>query len=159
MQNQEVLQAIERIASLPQRLAAVVQGLTDTQLDTPYRAGGWTVRQVVHHLPDSHMNAYSRCKLVATEHLPILKPYQQDDWAVMADSLHYPIDVSLQLLAALHQRWVVFLRSLPPEAYQRSGIHLENGRMRLDVIVKGYADHGDNHLQQITDLKARMGWV
>lgn len=158
MQNPEVLQAIDRIASLPQRLAAAVQGLSDAQLDTPYREGGWTVRQVVHHVPDSHMNAYIRCKLVVTEDLPILKPYQQNDWAVMADSLAYPIATSITLLAAVHERWVVFLHSLPDSALERHGIHLENGKMRLDGIIKAYADHGDNHLKQITDLKTRKGW-
>jgi uncharacterized damage-inducible protein DinB len=149
--------AIEAIATLPAAVAAAVRGLDDRQLDTPYRDGGWTLRQVVHHLADSHVNAYVRHKLVATETEPPLKAYDENAWAVLADAAG-PVTGSLQLLAALHERWAVFLRSLPAVAFQRLGQHTENGPMTLDALVGLYAWHGRHHVAHITTLRDRRRW-
>ena len=117
---------IAQIAAAPAIIRAAVAGLSKKQLDTPYRPGGWTVRQVVHHVPDSHLNAYIRCKLALTEHQPTIKPYDQERWAVLADSEHTPIETSLVLLEALRERWVALLRALPPEDFARILIHPEH---------------------------------
>ena len=148
---------IHQIAELPHALELAVRDLSDAQLDTPYREGGWTVRQVVHHLPDSHMNAYIRTKLVFTEDSPTLKPYDQDAWSKLAD-VKLPIGPSLELLGSLHHRWAVFLRSLPEEAWSRRGYHPEHGDMSLDDILVSYVHHGENHLAQIESLRAKMKW-
>jgi len=151
------LDQIDRLAQLPDALELAVGDLTDAQLDTPYREGGWTVRQVVHHLPDSHMNAYIRSKLVFTEDHPALKPYDQDAWSALAD-VRLPIGPSLALLRGLHQRWVEFLRSLPEAAWSRRGYHPEHGDMTLDDILGSYVHHGDTHLGQIESLRTKMRW-
>lgn len=151
-------QWIEAIAATPEKLRRAIEGLTDAQLDTPYRPGGWTVRQVVHHLPDSHLNSYVRFKLALTEATPAIKPYWEDRWAELADSKG-PIDISLNLLEALHHRWVLLLESLSAEDFQRDFYHPENkAAMRLDTALALYAWHGEHHVAHITTLRERMGW-
>jgi uncharacterized damage-inducible protein DinB len=149
---------ISQIAEAPIRLRAAVGGMSDEQLDTPYRPEGWTVRQVVHHLPDSHLNAYVRFKLAMTEERPTIKPYKQELWAELADSKTAPIDPSLTLLESLHLRWVAFLRSLSHADFARELNHPENGLMTLDAVLQLYAWHGRHHIAQITSLKERKGW-
>jgi DinB family protein len=152
-------QAITAIAETPARLRAAVAGLTPEQLDTPYRPGGWTVRQVVHHLPDSHLNAYVRCKLALTEETPTIKPYLEDRWAELVDSRLTPVAVSLALLDALHERWVVLLRSLAAADFARTFRHPEHGSTPdLDWLVALYAWHGRHHVAHVTGLRERMGW-
>jgi len=143
---------------LPQRLTAAVAGLSDHQLDTPYREGGWTVRQVVHHLADSHANAYVRCKLALTEDWPTIKPYDQAAWAELSDSRWLPIDVSLSFLSALHQRWVALFESLSDEDFRRGYNHPESGRQNLAHVLALYDWHSRHHTAHITSLRARMGW-
>jgi hypothetical protein len=151
---------IAEIASLPGRMRAAVAGLTPEQLDTPYRPGGWTVRQVVHHVPDSHLNAYVRCKLALTEDRPTIKPYDEARWAELADARETPIEVSLMLLELLHERWVRLLRSLGPTELARSFVHPEHGRtLTLDWVLAQYAWHGRHHVGHITSLRERQGWM
>jgi uncharacterized damage-inducible protein DinB len=149
---------IDRIAATPAMLRDAVAGLTDQQLDTPYRPDGWTVRQVVHHLPDSHLNSYIRFKLALTEEEPTIKPYNEDRWAHLADTGRTPIEVSLALLDALHERFVTLLRSLTPEQFARTFNHPEQGIVSLNRNVAIYAWHGPHHVAQITALRERMGW-
>jgi len=148
---------IDAIAETPARLKAAVAGLNDQQLDTPYRPGGWTVRQVVHHLPDSHLNSIVRFKLALTENEPTIKPYDEARWAELADA-KAPIDVSIQLLEALHGRWVLLLNSLTPEDWQRTFRHPERGTMTLNDTLQLYAWHGRHHVAHITALRERNGW-
>ncbi|MBL7991823.1 MAG: putative metal-dependent hydrolase [Candidatus Kapabacteria bacterium] len=148
---------INSIKSLPQHLRSAVQNLTDTQLDTPYRDGGWTVRQVVHHLADSHLNAHTRTRLALTESTPTIKPYNQDAWALLADYA-LPIEISLQIIDGLHLRWSVLWESLSADAFTRTIHHPDNGIMSLDDILQSYARHGENHVKQIMDLRERKGW-
>jgi len=150
--------AIDEIEATPVRLRAAVQGLSPQQLDTPYRPGGWTVRQVVHHVPDSHLNAYTRFKLALTEDEPTIKPYDEARWAELADVRTAPLGVSFRLLEALHQRWVLLLRSLRPEDFRRTLRHPERGVMSLDQTLCYYAWHGRHHVAHITSLRERMGW-
>ena len=145
---------IEQIAALPATLRTAVQDLTDAQLDTPYRPGGWTIRQVVHHVPDSHLNSYLRVKLALTEDNPTIKPYQEAEWAKLPDS-RLPVEVSLRLLEAVHERWVVLLRSLVPDQWARTFLHPERGPMSLDVNLQLYAWHGRHHLAHVTNTLAR----
>ena len=149
---------IADIAALPQRFRHAVTSLSPAQLDTPYREGGWTVRQLVHHVPDSHVNAYIRCKLALTEDVPTIKPYDEAAWAKLADSTLTPVDVSLALLEAVHTRWVTLLRSLPEEKFQRKFNHPESGIQTLDSAVAMYAWHGKHHLAHVTSLRERMKW-
>ena len=144
----ERAELIERIAELPRLVRAAVAGLDDAALDTPYRPGGWTVRQVVHHLPDSHTNAYIRFRMAATEPEPTIKPYQEAEWARLADSAG-PIEVSLALLEALHARWTGWLRTLDDATWRRAYLHPENGRTTLDQALQLYAWHGAHHLAHI----------
>lgn len=139
------------------RLRAAVEGLTEAQLDTPYRPGGWTVRQVVHHVPDSHLNAYIRMKLALTEDGPTIKPYDENLWAELSDS-RMPVDASLSLMDALHRRWVTVLRSLQPADFARTFLHPEAGVVSLDRLIALYAWHGRHHVAHITSLRQRMGW-
>jgi len=149
---------IEAIAGLPQRMRQAVAGLDDNQLNTPYRDGGWTVRQVVHHVPDSHLNAYIRFKWAITEHGPIIKAYDEGAWAKLKDSELTPIEISLALLESLHARWAALLRSLKPEDFQRKWVHPESGPHDLDWLLGLYAWHGSHHLAHITQLREKKGW-
>lgn len=149
---------LDDVAQTPAKLRAAVQGLSETQLDTPYRPGGWTVRQVVHHLPDSHLNSYVRFKLALTEDEPTIKTYAEDRWAALADSKVTPIEVSLALLDSLHDRWVRLLRSLAPEDWKRTFRHPELGAMTLEKALALYAWHGRHHVSHITGLRKREGW-
>src|SRR5712691_12205853 len=149
---------IDDIELAPSRLRAAVQGLSQEQLDTPYRPGGWTVRQVVHHVPDSHLNSYVRFKLALTEDEPTIKPYDEALWAKLNDSQETPIEVSLTLLEALHKRWVILLRAMRPEDFARRLVHPERGTMTLDDVLTTYSWHGQHHVAHITALRDRMGW-
>jgi uncharacterized damage-inducible protein DinB len=150
--------ALSQIAAAPKCLRDAVAGFSREQFDTPYRPGGWTVRQVVHHIPDSHLNAYVRFKLALTEDEPVIKPYDQTRWAELQDSRETPAEVSLALLEALHHRWGVLLRSLRPEDFARRLRHPERGIMTLDDLVGTYAWHGRHHVAHITSLREREGW-
>jgi hypothetical protein len=154
----EIRRAIEVIAECPRALRAAVAGLTDSQLDTPYRDGGWTARQVAHHIADSHINAYIRTRLAVTEDTPRIKPYEESDWAKLDDARHAPVDVSIRLLEALHERWVRLLRSLPDAAFSRRFDHPENGVRPLHWLVFLYEWHGRHHVAHITSLRRRKGW-
>ena len=149
---------IAEIAKLPAQISAAVRGLTPEQLDTPYREGGWTVRQVVHHVADSHMNAWVRMRLGVTEDNPPAKAYDERLWAEQADSRTAPPELSLELLDGLHRRWVMWLGSLPAEAFGRTVMHSENGSMTLDVLLQLYAWHSRHHVAHITTLRASRGW-
>jgi uncharacterized damage-inducible protein DinB len=138
-----------RLASTPALLRAAVAGLSDAQLDTPYREGGWTIRQVVHHLPDSHMNSYIRFKLALTEDEPTIKPYDEAAWATLRDTAETPIETSLVLLESLQARWVTLLRGLTEEQWKRTMRHPVNGLLRLDQVLALYAWHGDHHIAHI----------
>ncbi len=151
-------QWIQTIAQTPAQMRKAVEGLSDVQLDTPYREGGWTVRQVVHHVPDSHINSYVRFKLALTEDEPTIKPYREQDWALLADSRDTPIEVSLDLLDSLHRRWVVLLESLNPSDYAKAFMHPDSGRNTLERAVALYASHGSHHVAHIVELRKRMGW-
>ena len=151
-------QAIAVIADTPQQMRDAVQGLDENQLDTPYREGGWTLRQVVHHVPDSHVNAYVRLKLALTEPGPVIKPYDEAAWANLVDTTTVPIDVSLNLLDAVHTRFVALLRSMKDDDFRREYVHPETGRHPLDYLLAMYAWHGPHHIAHITTTRARMGW-
>lgn len=148
---------IDEIAHSPGNLRAAVYGLNDTQLDTPYRPGGWTVRQVAHHVPDSHLNAYVRFKLGLTEDIPTIKPYDEKLWAELRDSRE-PIENSLVLLESLHKRWLTVLLAMNPEDFARSIQHPELGTVSLDRYLALYAWHGKHHAAHITGLRERNGW-
>ncbi len=148
---------IECIRSLPERVEKVVSSLNDNQLDTPYGEGKWTVRQVVHHLADSHANANARLKLALTEDCPTLKTYDQDRWAALGD-MHLPIQGSLGMIRGLHERWAVLLESLSDEDWLRKADHPEDGVYTVDSLTAIYAEHGEKHLRQVSDLCQRMGW-
>ena len=149
---------IENIASLPQHMRNSLKGLQDNQLDTPYRDGGWTLRQLVHHVPDSHLNAYVRFKLALTEDGPTIKPYDEGAWATLKDSELTPLEVSLTLLESLHARWTVLLRSLKPEEFQRKFVHPASGPHDVDWLLGLYSWHGNHHVAHITSLRKRLGW-
>jgi DinB superfamily len=149
---------IAEIEQAPIALRGAVEDLSPEQLDTPYRDGGWTVRQVVHHVPDSHMNAYVRWKLALTEDEPTIKPYAEDRWAQLADTQSTPVEVSLALLESLHTRWVQLLRSIQPADWKRNFRHPELGLVSLEKNLAIYAWHGKHHLAHVTELKKRMGW-
>ena len=150
--------AIGEIAEMPAKIRAAVKGLTDAQLETPYRDGGWTVRQVVHHVPDSHMNAYIRLRFALTETAPTIKPYEESAWANLEDAKNARVDVSLNLLDALHERWVRLLRSLKPEDYARTLVHPEHGVRTVDWLLFLYAWHGRHHTAHITELRKQKSW-
>ena len=149
---------ITEIAATPDRLRRAVVGLSAEQLETPYRPGGWDVRQVVHHLPESHMNSYIRFKLALTEDHPTVKPYDESRWAETEDTRQTDIHVSLDLLDFLHRRWIVLLRSLTPADLQRTFQHPQLGAVSLDRNLALYAWHGAHHIAHITTLRERMGW-
>ena len=149
---------IEILAKLPGQMRSAVRDLKAEQLDTPYRPDGWSVRQVVHHVPDSHMNAYIRFKLALTEEQPPIKPYKEAEWARLPDTGVTPIEVSLQLLAALHSRWVDLLQNMQPSDFGRTLYHPEHGVVTLERMLAMYAWHSRHHLTHITSLRERMGW-
>jgi uncharacterized damage-inducible protein DinB len=149
---------IDQIAAMPQKLRAAVQGLSEGQLDTPYRPEGWTVRQVLHHVPDSHMNAFIRFKLALTEETPLIKTYEEGEWAKLPDARITPVETSLALLDALHERWVLLLRALTDEQWARTFRHPERGEMRVDQNLGLYAWHSLHHVAHVTGLREREGW-
>jgi uncharacterized damage-inducible protein DinB len=149
---------IDDIAQAPANIRTAIGGLSQQQFDTPYRDGGWTVRQVVHHVPDSHLNAYTRFKLALTEDEPTIKPYAEDRWAELADTKSTPVEVSLVLLESLHERWVRLLRSLQPQDWKRTFRHPELGTVSLEKNLALYAWHGRHHVAHITSLRERNGW-
>jgi DinB superfamily len=150
-------QAIDEIASTPKKLRAAVNGLNDPQLDTPYREGGWTVRQVIHHVPDSHMNAFIRLRCALTEDNPTIKPYDESRWADLADA-KAPIAVSQTLLDALHTRWDLNWRSLSDDQFARTLIHPDHGERNVDWLLFIYEWHGKHHTAHITELRKQKGW-
>jgi hypothetical protein len=149
---------IDRISLQPARLRAAVAGLSEAQLDTPYREGGWSVRQVIHHLPDSHMNSFIRFKLALTEDEPVIKPYEEQLWAALYDVAATPVEVSLALLESLHARWVILLRGLTEADWKRTFRHPAIGLISLESNLALYAWHGDHHIAHVTALRVRMGW-
>ena len=154
-QKQKYLGDIEQT---PSNLRKAVQGLSAQQLDTPYRPEGWTVREVAHHVPDSHLNAYIRFKLALTEDEPTIKPYAEDRWARLEDTQATPVEVSLAMLDSLHDRWIRLLRSLRPEDWKRTFRHPDLGPMPLEKNLALYAWHGRHHVAHITALRERSGW-
>src|SRR5262247_3867723 len=148
---------IDILEALPGTVRDLVVGLTDAQLDTPYRPGGWTVRQVVHHVPDSHLNAYIRLKLAITENNPTIKPYDQEAFAELPDQ-RLPVAVSLTMLDALHARWTTVLRALTPDQFARPLVHPEIGQITVDYLVHHYAWHSRHHVAHITRLRDRERW-
>ena len=149
---------IEKIASTPSRLSDAVRDLTDARLETPYRDGGWTVAQVVHHVADSHMNGFIRVKLALTEESPTIKPYDENAWARLAD-MRLPVRVSLELRDGIHTRWVAVYRAMAEDQFARSFLHPEHGkRMTLDYHLQEYAWHSRHHVAHVTELRRRAGW-
>jgi hypothetical protein len=151
--------AVAAIAEAPARLREAVAGLADGQLDTPYRPGGWTVRQVVHHVPDSHLNAYVRCKLALTEDEPTIRPYHEDRWAELPEARSAAIEPSLRLLEAVHLRWELALRGMAPADWERRLVHPESGRQSVEQLIALYVWHGRHHVAHVTALRRREGWV
>ncbi|RAL24062.1 YfiT family bacillithiol transferase [Thermoflavimicrobium daqui] len=149
---------IEDIKNLPLQLKQAIQGLDEAQLDTVYRPDGWTVRQVVHHVADSHINAYTRFRLALTEETPTIKPYEEQRWAELLDAKYSPVELSLGLLDHLHQRWVTLLQSLSSNDFQKTFYHPDSNEICLDQCVGLYAWHGKHHLAHITTLRERMSW-
>ncbi len=154
---EERAQLLNQVAEAPAKLRAAIKGLNETQLDTPYRDGGWSSRQVVHHVADSHMNAFIRFKLGITEDNPTIKPYPEHLWADLADQ-KLPIDVSLPIVDNVHQRWVTVLRSMKETDWARTFQHPELGVQRLDRSLALYAWHGRHHVAHITSLREQKGW-
>ncbi len=150
---------IAEIGRTPVKVRAAVKDLDAEQLNIPYRPGGWTVQQVIHHLADSHMNAFVRFKLGLTEQEPTIKPYNEKLWSETADVRCAPVEVSLNLLEALHERWVLLLRSLTPKDFSRKLHHPERGEMTLEDVLRTYEWHGRHHTAHVTSLRNRMGWV
>lgn len=153
----ELQNAIATLAETPGFLRNAVDGLNAARLGTPYREGGWTVRQLVHHIADSHMNAFTRVRLALTEDWPTIKPYDEKAWANLHDSLA-PVEWSLELVESLHARWVMLLQSLSEEQWQRGFLHPENGPVTLDVMTLTYAWHSMHHVAHITHLRAKEEW-
>jgi len=149
---------LDDIEQTPARLRAAVQGLSDKQLDTPYREGGWTVRQVVHHVPDSHLNSYVRFKLALTEDEPTIRPYMENLWAELPEAKTAPIELSLVLLESLHKRWMLVLRAITPADWKRTYQHPGMGMMSLEKALASYSWHGRHHVAHVTSLREKMGW-
>ena len=149
---------IDALASLPRTFRNAVKDLTQAQLDTPYREGGWTVRQLIHHVPDSHLNAYVRMKMALTETNPAIKTYEEHLWAELPDSRETPVEVSLTMLEALHTRWVVLLRAMKEEEFAKCYVHPQMGAVSLDKMLALYAWHSAHHTAHVTELRKRMGW-
>ena len=148
----------KQIKLLPGRLKLLVGRLPDAQLDTPYGPDKWTIRQVVNHLADSHINGFSRMKMLLTEENPTLKPYDQDAWAELHDTKSFPINAALETLEGIHTRWFDLLTSLPDEAWQRKGNHPEHGEVTVAGLLEDYANHGEKHLGHISGLLDKKGW-
>ena len=155
---EEKVALIDEIEAAPARLRAAVAGLDEAQLDSPYREGSWTVRQVVHHVVDSHVNAYVRFRWALTEDGPAIKVYEEKDWARLPDALSAPVGVSLDLLDALHTRWLILLRAMTPEDFERRWSSPDSGEASVDVLLQIYGWHGKHHAAQITALRERAGW-
>ncbi len=149
---------MDQIAAAPARLREAVAGLDDDQMDTQYREDGWTVRQVVHHVLDSHVNAYVRFRWALTEDGPVIKPYDEKEWARLSDAMTAPVAVSLDLLDALHARWLILLRAMTPEDFDRRWTSPDFGELSVDVLLQIYAWHGRHHVAHITSLRGREGW-
>ncbi|WP_232242751.1 YfiT family bacillithiol transferase [Paenibacillus sp. GSMTC-2017] len=150
---------IKHIAKLPKQLKEATDGLTEEQLLTPYREGGWNIKQVVHHVADSHMNSYIRFKLALTEENPSIRPYYEDRWAELSDTFDEPIETSIQLLEVLHRRWATLLSMMTEEQFNRTFFHPESKEVvSLCTNLGIYSWHGRHHLAHITSLKERMGW-
>ncbi|HEV2851163.1 MAG TPA: putative metal-dependent hydrolase [Thermoanaerobaculia bacterium] len=156
--DEERREMIDQIEQAPARLRAAVEGLTAEQLDTPYRPEGWTVRQVAHHVPDSHLNAYIRFKLALTEEEPPVKTYEEALWAKLPDTASVPVEVSLVLLESLHRRWVAVLRSMSAGDFERTLRHPDFGVINLNQLLGMYSWHGRHHVAHVTGLRERMGW-
>jgi hypothetical protein len=150
--------SIAILAALPENLRSAVYGLTEAQIDTPYRGGGWTVRQLVHHVADSHMNAYVRTRLALTEDWPTIKPYEERLWAELPDAKSLPIEISLELLDSLHRRWAALLESLSDEQWERGYTHPQSGRQNLAQVTALYDWHSRHHVAHITALRKSRGW-
>ncbi len=151
---------ISDISTFPERIRKAVEHLSEEQLDTPYRPDGWTIRQVVNHCADSHMNSLTRLKLALTEDNPTIKPYYEDRWAALPDSKDMPIEPALKMLEGIHERWTVLLNSMTKVQLERTFIHPEHGKaFRLDENIGSYAWHCNHHLAHITTLESRMGWA
>jgi hypothetical protein len=155
---QERSAAIEGLRQLPQGLRSAVSSLSERQLDTPYRPGGWTVRQLVHHVADSHINAYVRVRLALTEDWPTIKPYSEAQWAELQDARTADVSTSLDLVKALHARWAPLLESLDEQGWKRGYVNPESGRQSIEQVVAIYDWHGRHHTAHVTQLSARMGW-
>jgi len=150
---------INDLEALPSMLREVISGLSEEQLDTPYREDGWTVRQVVHHIPDSHLNSYIRFRWALTEPQPLIKAYDEKAWALLPDAVRAPVEYSLSLLESLHRRWVFLLRKLKEEDWEKSFKHPETNKIiTLDLNLSLYSWHGKHHLAHITNLVSRMDW-
>ncbi|WP_438445255.1 YfiT family bacillithiol transferase [Gorillibacterium sp. sgz5001074] len=150
---------IASIQGAPEALAKALDGLGEAQLDTPYRPEGWTVRQVVHHLADSHLNSVTRFKLALTEDHPVIKPYREDLWAELADARSYPVAASLRMLEGIHDRWTALLRTMTEEDYLRTFFHPESqADVSLRRALANYAWHGEHHTAQILELRRRQSW-
>jgi uncharacterized damage-inducible protein DinB len=156
--EQQKSRFLDDVEQTPARLRAAVQGLSERQLDTPYRDGGWTVRQVVHHVPDSHMNSYVRFKLALTEDEPTIRPYMENLWAELPEAKTAPVELSLARLESLHKRWNLTLRGIRPDQWNRTFRHPEMGTMNLEKALALYAWHGHHHVAHVTALREKMGW-
>ncbi len=151
-------QAIKTIADLPELLSKALADLSAIQLDTSYRDGGWTLRQLTHHVADSHLNAYARLRLALTEDWPVIKPYRQAEWAELSDARSLSVKISLDLLAPLHTRWTILLASLDEAAWLRGYAHPENGRTTIEEMTALYSWHGRHHTAHVLALRERLGW-
>ncbi len=151
-------ESIRELETLPEKLRAAVSGFNEEQFNTPYREEGWTVKQVINHIADSHLNAYIRLKLALTEDNPVIKPYNQTDWGWLADSQLTPAAVSLILIESLHTRWCILLNSLDEKEFNRTYVHPESGQLNIEYLVSLYAWHSKHHTAHITSLRKRMGW-
>lgn len=150
---------IKAIEEAPAQLADALKGLNDTQLDTPYREGGWTVRQVAHHLADAHMSSLTRFKLALTESVPVIKSYDEDTWALLPDSRHAPVELALDMLRGIHARWAYLLRHMTEEDFAKTFFHPGYGRIySLDQTLGIYSWHSRHHIAHIMGLRQRMGW-
>jgi DinB superfamily len=155
--DEQIARMIQELADLPANLRAAVLGLNEQQLDTPYRDGGWTVRQTVHHVADSHMNSFIRFRLAATEENPAIKPYDEKAWANLAD-MKLPVEVSLKLIEPLHERLVALLKSYKAGDWKRTMFHAERGKITCEANLAIYSWHSKHHVAQITELRKRKGW-